>query len=198
MERFKIRVLAAGILFFSARSCAINGVVSTNSSSCMIAYNDGGAPAVLRSSECAAQWVFMVESLKNSTKNCEFSSLQGHRKYQEDRVTCNLNIRIPLFGKDAKNEAKIDLLAVFDGHGGTQASEMAKQYLLDYFLVQVIAGSFKKASNLNNHHDLIDAVNGSHGSLPEIDDESLHEILKEALMGAIRDIDWKFSSARSC
>ncbi|KAI3668122.1 hypothetical protein L6452_43199 [Arctium lappa] len=195
MERFKIRVLAIGILFLSASLCAINGVASTNSSSCMTAYNDGGAPAVLRSPECASQWVFMVESLKKSTKNCEFASLQGHRKYQEDRVTCNLDIRIPLIGKDAKNEAKVDLLAVFDGHGGTQASETAKRYFLDYFLVQVIAGYFKKASNLHNQHDLIDAVKGSRGSLLEIDDESLHEILKEALVGAIRDIDWKFSSA---
>lgn len=96
------------------------------------------------------------------------------------------------------NEAKVDILAIFDGHGGTQASEMAKRYFLDYFLVQVIAGCFKKASNLHNQHDLIDSVKGSHGSLLEINDEFLHEILKEALVGAIRDIDVKFSSARSC
>lgn len=53
-----------------------------------------------------------------------------------------------------KNEAKVDLFAVFDGHGGKEASEMAKQHLLDYFLVHVMAHAFKKASNLDNHHNI--------------------------------------------
>ncbi|CAH1417716.1 unnamed protein product [Lactuca virosa] len=192
MGRFKNGILAAEILFLLARLLSgIDWVVSAVSSSCMITYDDGGAPAVLQSSECVVQWGFMVESLKNSTKICEFASLQGHRKYQEDCVTCNLGIRIPLIGKDARNAAKVDLLAIFDGHGGIEASETAKQNLLDYFLVHVIAGAFKKSSTLyDNQHDL---VKGSHGSLLEIEDKSLHDILKEALLGAIRDIDLKFS-----
>ncbi|XP_076926753.1 putative protein phosphatase 2C 51 [Bidens hawaiensis] len=158
----------------------------------MIAYNEGGAPAVLQSPECAAEW---LQSLKNSTKVCEFASIQGHRKYQEDRVACNLGIRLPLFGKDEMDEAKVDVLALFDGHGGIEASETAKQHLLDYFLVHVIAGGFKKASVLDNHHDLVSSTQRSHGVLVAIDDKTLHEILKEALLGAIRDIDWKFSMA---
>ncbi|KAI3526698.1 hypothetical protein L1887_05959 [Cichorium endivia] len=195
MEIFKIGIFAAGIIFLSARLLSrIDGVVSTNSSSCMIAYDDGGAPAVLQSLECAAQLVFLVEYLKNSTKNCEFSSLQGHRKYQEDRVSCNHDIRIPVIGKDATNEWKVDLLAIFDGHGGTEASETAKQHLLDYFLVHVIIGALKKTSTLdNNQHELNTAIKGYHGSLLKIEDKSLHDILKDALLGAIRDIDRKFS-----
>lgn len=104
MGRFKNGILAAEILFLlEILLSGIDAVVSAVSSSCMTAYDDGGALAVLQSFECAAQWGFMVESLKNSTKNCEFASLQGHRKYQEDRVTCNLGIQIPLIGKNGFN-----------------------------------------------------------------------------------------------
>lgn len=60
--------------------------------------------------------------------------------------------------KDVKSEAKVDLLAVFDGHGGSEASEMAKQHLLDYFLVHVIAGALKKSSNFDNQDVLSTAV----------------------------------------
>ncbi|KAK9069007.1 hypothetical protein SSX86_013123 [Deinandra increscens subsp. villosa] len=197
MRRVKTEALirCRKLLLSCAILCSINGllVVSIGSSPCMIAYNDGGAPAVLQSLECAS--VFMVESLKNSTKSCNFATLQGHRKYQEDRVSCNLGIRLPLTGKDTLKEAKVDLLAVFDGHGGIEASEMASQHLLDYFLVHVIAGALKEASNLDNHHDLITSKQCSHGDLLAIDDKSLHNILKEALLGAIRDIDRKFSVA---
>ncbi|KAJ0734872.1 putative protein-serine/threonine phosphatase [Helianthus annuus] len=160
---------------------------SATSSPCMINYNNGG---VVQSPDCAAEWGLMVELLKNSSEVCEFASLQGHRKYQEDRVSCNVGIRVPVIGKD---EAKIDLLAVFDGHGGIEASEMAKQHLLDYFLVHIIAGAFKKASVVDHHHDSITSTQRSHGVLPAVDDKSLHDILKEALLGAIRDIDQKFS-----
>nr|GEX92187.1 probable protein phosphatase 2C 51 isoform X2 [Tanacetum cinerariifolium] len=160
----------------------------------MTAYNSGGAPAVLDSTlNCASH--FMVDFFKKSTHDCEFASVQGYRKYQEDRVSCNLDLRLPLLGKDVKNEAKVNLLAVFDGHGGSEASEMAKHHLLDYFLVHVIAGAFKKASNINNQHDLTTPVECSHGCLPQMKKESLHELLKEALVGAIHDIDQKFSLA---
>ncbi|XP_076935198.1 putative protein phosphatase 2C 51 [Bidens hawaiensis] len=186
-----LRVLPAAILILILLlySSSIDGLVV---SACMIAYNEGGAPAVLQSPECAAEW---LQSLKYSTKVCQFASLQGHRKYQEDRVACNLGIRLPLIGKDEINEAKVDLLALFDGHGGVEASETAKQHLLDYFLVHFIAGAFKKESNLDNHHDLITSTQCSHGVLLAIDDKSLHEILEEAVLGAIRDIDRKFSMA---
>ncbi|KAI3742624.1 hypothetical protein L1987_60313 [Smallanthus sonchifolius] len=183
MGRLKIGVLA--VLLLSATLRSIDGTVA--SSPCMIAYDDG---AVLQSPDCAAEW---VQFFQNSTQNCEFASLQGHRKYQEDRVSCNLGIHIPLIGKDATNEAKVDLLAVFDGHGGIEASEMATQHLLDYFLVHVSARAFKKASNLDNHHDLITSTQRSRGVLLAIDDKYLHDILKEALFGAIREIDRKFS-----
>ncbi|PWA69626.1 PPM-type phosphatase domain, Protein phosphatase 2C family [Artemisia annua] len=123
----------------------------------MTAYNSGGAPAVLDTTSDCANHHFMVDFLKKSTKGCEFASVQGYRKYQEDRVTCDIDIRLPLFGnllpdaeKDVKSEAKVDLLAVFDGHGGSEASQMAKQDLLDYFLVHVIAGALKKSSNFDN------------------------------------------------
>ncbi|XP_071721292.1 probable protein phosphatase 2C 51 [Rutidosis leptorrhynchoides] len=182
----KIVALSAEILILFSR------LIYAVDSSCMIAYNDGGAPAVLQSLECttAIQW---VESFKKSTKDCDFASLQGHRQYQEDRVTCIHNIKLPLIGKGTKSDAKVDLLAIFDGHGGSEASEMAKQYLLGFFLVHVIANAIKNASNLENHNDLLNVVQGSRGHLIEIDDNSIHEIFKYSLLGAIRDIDRKFS-----
>ncbi|GKC46817.1 probable protein phosphatase 2C 51, partial [Tanacetum coccineum] len=73
----------------------INGLPETYSS-CMTAYNSGGAPAVLDSTpDCASH--FMVDFFKKSTHDCEFATLQGYRKYQEDRVSCNLHLRLPLF-----------------------------------------------------------------------------------------------------
>lgn len=64
--------------------------------SCMMAYEEGGAPAVFNSPECN-HWAFSAE-YTNSTKNCEFATLQGHRQYQEDRVTCNLDLKLPFSG----------------------------------------------------------------------------------------------------
>lgn len=50
-------------------------------------YEEGGAP----------QFVFSAES-SNSTKNCYFAMLQGRREYQEDRVVCNLDLKLPFSG----------------------------------------------------------------------------------------------------
>lgn len=45
----------------------------------------------------------LLHSIPNATtsiptQNCHFASSEGIRSHQEDRVTCDLNLKIPLFG----------------------------------------------------------------------------------------------------
>ncbi|XP_059302667.1 putative protein phosphatase 2C 76 [Lycium ferocissimum] len=68
------------------------------------------------------------------TQNCHFASIQGRRSYQEDRVTCNLDLKFSLFGRNDAPEKNVGVVAVFDGHIGSAASEMASKLFLDKFL----------------------------------------------------------------
>ena len=63
----------------------------------MIAYDEGGISTVLESPECS-EWVLSCESLQNKTVNCQFATLQGHREYQEDRILCHIDMKIPRLG----------------------------------------------------------------------------------------------------
>ena len=56
-------------------------------------------------------------------------SLQGRRNSQEDKHIAVLNID----GKNTENN-KINLLGVFDGHGGKKVSHYLKKNLPDFFL----------------------------------------------------------------
>ncbi|KAH0663490.1 hypothetical protein KY284_028421 [Solanum tuberosum] len=68
-------------------------------------------------------------------QNCHFASIQGRRSYHEDRVTCNVDLKIPRIGlNDGVEEVKIGVVAVFDGHIGSDASEMASRVFLNKFL----------------------------------------------------------------
>jgi serine/threonine protein phosphatase PrpC len=85
-------------------------------------------------------------------------------------------------GKNGLEEVTVGVVAVFDGHGGNEASEMASKLLLDYLYMHALFNSYK----LITHYK---------GVLP-VTDEILHlKILKEALLRAIHDIDVKFSQA---
>lgn len=65
-------------------------------SNCTKVYDDddGGAPAVFDSPECP-DWVLSSHQ-QETTLNCQFSTSQGRRTYQEDRVSCDLDFNIPL------------------------------------------------------------------------------------------------------
>ena len=65
------------------------------SESCMTVYDEGRAPAVLRSPECP-DWVLSAEFHQNQKVNCQFSTTKGRRRYQEDHISCNLDMKIPL------------------------------------------------------------------------------------------------------
>ncbi|KAH0670795.1 hypothetical protein KY285_025060 [Solanum tuberosum] len=111
-------------------------------------------------------------SIPTPTQNCHFATSQGRRSYQEDRVTCDLNFTIPLSGGGDIEEVMIGAVAVFDGHIGSSASNMAARIFLDKFML-----------NLNNN------------SIEQSSD--LKEILKSSLVTTINDIDAEFTKART-
>ncbi|XP_019264222.1 PREDICTED: probable protein phosphatase 2C 51 isoform X2 [Nicotiana attenuata] len=147
--------------------------------SCMMAYDEGGASAVFSSPECP-QWVFSA-AIQNGTDNCLVATHQGRRKYQEDRVICYPRVTLPVLGEDGPNEASLGIAAVFDGHGGREASEMASQKFLDYFLLHVVFNTYKKLFSHSKEHE------------EAVDEESVHGILEKALLRTIQDIDSEFS-----
>ncbi|KAH6758028.1 hypothetical protein C2S52_023109 [Perilla frutescens var. hirtella] len=158
--------------------------------SCMLGYEEGGAPAVFNSPHCS-QLVFSAES-SNSTKNCQFAMLQGRREYQEDRVACNLGLKLPFSGEGGPEETTVGVAAIFDGHGGDEASEMASEMLLDYFLIHVEFTAYKRV--LPNYQEN-NKSHSSHQSTPVVIDRlSLRSILEEALLRTIQDIDSEFSN----
>lgn len=165
-------LLLLGILFIAIPSSY--GV----SVSCMMAYDEGGISSVLESPECS-EWVLSTGSLQNKTVNCQSATLQGHREYQEDRILCHLDLKIPRLGKNGLEEGTVGVMAVFDGHGGKEASEMASKLLLDYLYMHALFNSYK----LMTQHK---------GVLPVTDEMHLN-ISKEALLRTIHDIDFKFS-----
>uniref|UniRef100_A0A5B7ATC2 PPM-type phosphatase domain-containing protein n=1 Tax=Davidia involucrata TaxID=16924 RepID=A0A5B7ATC2_DAVIN len=205
MEELKIVALLELGLFLSTISFAIATIEV--SVSCMMVYDEGGASAVFGSPDCP-QWVLSTESLPNQTGNCQFATLQGHREYQEDRITCNLEMKMPFLGKNGIKEVMVGIAAVFDGHGGKEASEMASKHLLDYFSLHFVFNTYKQALSYKEEHDHDLAFQGHNrdeaehhilnlgscnGEQPSTDDESVHRILKEALLRTIQDIDLKFS-----
>lgn len=91
MEGYKIALLL-GLFFYVISSSAQHVSVD-----CMMVYKEGGAPAVFNSPNCP-QWVFPAKSSQNHLEKCQFATLQGRRKYQEDRMTCNPAMKIPFLG----------------------------------------------------------------------------------------------------
>ncbi|XP_070045960.1 putative protein phosphatase 2C 76 [Nicotiana tomentosiformis] len=96
------------------------------------------------------------------TKNCHFASNKGRRPYQEDRITCDLDLKIPFLGR---KEVSIGVVAVFDGHIGEYASEMASKLFLEKFKF-----------HLKNYHS-----------------NEFMDFLKSSLVKTIEEIDAEFS-----
>ncbi|GMP90885.1 hypothetical protein CsSME_00041820 [Camellia sinensis var. sinensis] len=112
-------------------------------------------------------------------------------------------------GKNGVKQVRIGMFAVFDGHAGAEASQMASKLLLDYFLLHTnfirhkasLSLTFKKNYNGSSlfkeedYSDRLDSIVESY-ALPLT--ESMHmEILKEALVRTIHDIDTTFSKEAS-
>ncbi|XP_024030374.1 probable protein phosphatase 2C 51 isoform X2 [Morus notabilis] len=188
------------------------------SSTCLTLYREGGAPAVFQSPKCPRWKLSDYASHSSSTERCQLAMLQGRRYAQEDRALCALDLRIPFPGAVGLKEVIVGVVAVFDGHNGAEASEMASKLLLEYFFLHTYflldatySAVFKRSMGrlLNNRdgdtvfqsliwdevlsHYELDRGRSKH-SLPENVIHSSHlEILKEALLRAIHDIDATFS-----
>ncbi|CAN6439617.1 unnamed protein product [Victoria cruziana] len=203
------RVFLPFVLLLGVAFC-----VADESSNCLMVYKKGGAPAVFRSPKCA-RWRPPNEYRR---ADCHVASLQGRRQSQEDRAFCALNTRIPFPGSKGPKEINVGLVAVFDGHNGDEASDMASKLLSEYFFLHlyfILDGIYtialKKASgrllldgereltvpgfdwswNLNNHAFDFER---SERILSKVFDKSFHlEILKESLLRTVHDIDAAFS-----
>ncbi|KAL0389462.1 UNVERIFIED_CONTAM: putative protein phosphatase 2C 51 [Sesamum calycinum] len=182
----------ANVAVIAVLLCAVSYGVHGVSVSCMMAYDEGGAPAVFSSPECP-RWVLSPASSENLTRDCQFATLQGHREHQEDRVACNLNMILPFSDEAGIEEISVGIAAIFDGHGGDEASEMASTKLFDYFMLHVVFTAYKLAlpSNKENHDSR--ALKSSQRTPHIIHNYSLHPILEEALLRTIHDIDSEFS-----
>lgn len=50
-------------------------------------------------------------------------------------------------------EASVGIAAVFDGHGGKEANEVASQKFFDYFLLHVVFSTYKNLFSHRNEHE---------------------------------------------
>ncbi|KAL6978568.1 protein-serine,threonine phosphatase [Sarracenia purpurea var. burkii] len=191
------------------------------SSACLTVYKEGGAPAVFQSPKCP-RWKLSNHSSRPRTARCQSAMHQGRRKSQEDRTLCVGDVRIPFPGPAGLIEVTVGMMAVFDGHNGAEASEMASKLLLEYFMLHTyflldttfLFLSKKSMGRLpdNEEHDLIfQAINWDdiwdwHASdggrfmllSSAIFGGSFHlEVLKESLLRAVHDIDATFSKEAS-
>lgn len=187
------------------------------SSTCLMVYKQGGAPAVFQSPNCP-RWTLSNGAVRRRMENCQSYILRGRRKHQEDRTLCALDLQIPLPGRTGVKEVMVGMMAVFDGHNGAEASEMASKLLLEYFFLHVYflldgiySVAFEKPTEKFLHKGESDSISRvlnwaerRRGQsldlgrlkwmLPEIFDGPFHmEILKESLLRAIHDIDVTFS-----
>lgn len=97
MGGLKVVLLVLGILMFAV-PCSYGVSVA-----CMEVYDEGRAPAVFRSPECH-DWVLSAKAHQNETMNCQFETTRGRRRYQEDRISCNLDMQIPLLGNPSNHQ----------------------------------------------------------------------------------------------
>ncbi|XP_019093958.1 PREDICTED: probable protein phosphatase 2C 51 isoform X6 [Camelina sativa] len=196
------------IVFFLAINCG------GESPTCLAVYKQGGAPAVFQSPKCP-RWNWGPRRTPTTTGLCHTAAIQGRRNYQEDRLLCALDLRIPFPRKSGTKDVSVGIAAVFDGHNGAEASEMASNLLFDYFALHInflldatfSAMTSKSIGRLPTHPDQGLILHGllTHDfklqfpdSFPLDLDDSLHlDIIKEALLRAIHDIDATFTKEAS-
>ncbi|XP_024013006.1 probable protein phosphatase 2C 51 isoform X2 [Eutrema salsugineum] len=214
------RFLTPFIVLFLASNCG------GESSTCLTVYKEGGAPAVFQSPKCP-RWNLQNWGSRSRTRSggarCHAAAIQGRRKYQEDRLLCALDLRIPFPGKTGTKDVLVGIAAVFDGHNGAEASDMASKLLLDYFALHInflLDATFSAMTRkligrlpTQGEHSVIphgvtldeiihlynlDSKMQLRDSLPLNFDDSLHlDIMKEALLRAIHDVDATFTKEAS-
>lgn len=77
-------------------------VVNGESSTCLTVYKEGGAPAVFQSPKCP-RWKLPEYGSNRRSRSpvatCQVALHQGRRRAQEDRLICNLDVRVPFPSK---------------------------------------------------------------------------------------------------
>ncbi|KAM1014298.1 hypothetical protein TB2_044123 [Malus domestica] len=197
-----LHLIVLGLLFAGLPTLSYG---RESSSTCLTLYEHGGAPAVFESPEC--------RQLKHSddsqrTSLCQMAMLQGRRKYLEDRTLCALDVRILFPGRvGIMEEVRVGVAAVFDGHNGAEASDMASKLFLEYFVLHTyflldasLSAESSETPTLQNWHGLLDRgqldiARFKHSLQANLDHSFRFDILKEALLRAVHDIDAKFSKA---
>ncbi|XP_010534300.1 PREDICTED: probable protein phosphatase 2C 51 [Tarenaya hassleriana] len=187
------------------------------SGTCLADYKEGGAPAVFRSPHCPLRSL-QDGAYSPESGHCQTAVMKGRRKYMEDRIFCALDLRIPFPGKAGPKDVVVGVAAVFDGHNGAEASEMASKLLFNYFALHTNllldatysvvpkemtgrlpdGGKCDLILNATNwdramHQDMLNFERFRFTSPLNFDDSFHLDILKEALVRAIRDIDAIFS-----
>ncbi|KAK1412580.1 hypothetical protein QVD17_33952 [Tagetes erecta] len=215
-------ILISSILGFIIITCIITHTTG-ESSTCLAVYKEGGAPAVFQSPKCPRWSLPKHDSRRRSTTGrCQSATRQGRRKSLEDRTFCTLDIRIPFPGPNGIRDITVGIVAVFDGHNGAEASEMASKLLLEYFTLHtffLLDTTFSFLSKISKgmlpNKGERDYASQALGWDEKLGDYVLHigrikfklskifggdfhlEILKESLLKAIDDIDAAFSKEAS-
>ncbi|XP_047954658.1 uncharacterized protein LOC125200884 isoform X4 [Salvia hispanica] len=201
---------------------ALTSPVGGESPTCLAVYREGGATAVFQSPKCP-RWNlsnFKSQSnrrLESRSMTCQSATLQGRRKSQEDRTLCAVDLRIPFPGPKGVKEVNVGIMAVFDGHNGSEASEMASELLLEYFVLHTYflldtTYAFLSRNLMKRLPDKMeDAAGFQKIQYEDIDGRTLNigrfkvtlstildgslpfDLLREALLRAIHDIDAKFT-----
>ncbi|CAK9178840.1 unnamed protein product [Ilex paraguariensis] len=215
MKTHHLQLLGLVVVIHYAAAIA-EGSYGEELSTCLMVYKVGSAPAVFQSPKCPL-WKSQSSSEQlggshSPTARCQLAMHQGRRKYQEDRALCVLDVRIPFPGPTGIIEVPVDIVAVFDGHNGAEASEMASKKLLDYLMLHTYFLLDKKSFMFSRESiGRLPNEGEQHRGFPEFKwhvsdigrlkptlsaniEGNVHlEILKEALSRAIQDIDAAFS-----
>ncbi|CAL9766648.1 unnamed protein product [Musa acuminata subsp. burmannicoides] len=206
------RFLFYGFIFLRSISLSFG-----ESLTCLAVYREGGAPAVFQSPKCPRWTLLADDDRRRPPPNCQAALHQGRRRSQEDRIVCALGMRIPFIGRTGIKELDVGLVAVFDGHNGAEASDMASKLLVEYFLLHlyflldgIYSVVLKKSNDKLTYGEnsmvfeivSLEKTENWHFPDPErsnwiparIFDRTFHmEILKESLLRTIQDIDATFS-----
>lgn len=167
---------------------------------CMTLYKEGGVSAVLGSPECAFE--YLPPRNHSRSKKCQFATFQGRRDYQEDRILCDLDMKSDLLGNFCQEDLKIALAAVFDGHGGKEASELAVQLFPFYFQFHVIFLGQEEMELFKDKPEMTFPLETEVNPLGIhfgrcLNESQMLKVFEEAIRLTIHDIDSTFSQMAS-
>lgn len=171
---------------------------------CLTVYKQGGVSAVLQSPTCSLWIESTTQSVQKRTTNCHFISSNG---FHDRLVLCNVDMTIPLPGKYGTEEISAKVAAVFDSYAGVEASEIASNFLSDYFLLHSVFTSIsenlvsaegynmmKEEPNEDARREQHDVHLLSYGKLPVVSEKLCRKrIFEESLVRSVNEIDSTFS-----